>query len=122
MWRREAEPLPEATVNCIMDAIKMGLDQELPLDVAEVLAHGLSCHLNHGACKLRVIAAVAAPRNYSTLLRIINDSAPRTGLSPHVTDSYVGLRVSHRVKESRLGLTKPWMPTDCTWLSTSPHT
>lgn len=73
--RREAEPVPEATVNCIMDAIKMAFNHELAMDLVEPLAYGLVYSVSNGVYTVHVMAQIGVPRNHATLLRIMNGAS-----------------------------------------------
>lgn len=80
--------MPELTVNCIMEAIMLAINHELPRELAEPLAHVLVYRATHGTWASRVQACLAARRNYPTLLRIIKSSEPRSprllGICPFI--------------------------------------
>ena len=53
----------------------MGFKGELDMELAELLVNSLVCRSVLGVCASRVLSHVVAPRNYATLLWVLNPSA-----------------------------------------------
>ena len=79
---RDPDPLPEwsaiikGTVDCFMDALGMAFEGKLDMELASLIADRLADCCAGGDGYWHVASHVAEPRNYATLLRMMNMSAP----------------------------------------------